>query len=164
MRSSFTTKLVVRFLAITLVGPPSTVASANLTSWQNLEQLRPGENIEVMQTNGGRVRGTYVGFADQSITLRGTQQDITIARADVSRVRLRPPKSRKYLWIGAAIGAGAGAGLGAGIGEGVASASGGDFRNLKPAIIGVCAGVGAAVGAAIGLAIGNRHTTIYTAK
>jgi hypothetical protein len=77
---------------------------------------------------------------------------------------LRLAKSGKYTWIGAAVGAGAGAGVGAGSGESVANESGGDFRNLKPAITGVSAGLGALVGALIGSAMGNRHTTIYIAR
>ena len=164
MRSSFAQKLFATFLAISLLQPLSTFAGGSPKSWQNLQQLGAGQEIEITRINGGSERGTFVGFADQSITLRETQQDITVARTDVSRVRLRTPGRRRYLWMGAAIGAGAGAGLGAGIGEGVASGSGGDFRNLKPAIIGVSAAIGAAAGAAIGLAIGNRHTTIYTAR
>jgi hypothetical protein len=42
--------------------------------------------------------------------------------------------------------------------------SGGDFNNLKAAIIGVSAGACALVGAAIGAVAGSRHTTIYVAK
>jgi hypothetical protein len=135
----------------------------NGTSWQNLQRLAAGQEIEVTKTDGKPVRGAFIGFADQSISVRQKQQEIAIPRAEVSRVRLRTTGSR-YPWIGAAIGAGAGAGVGAGIGEGVAKQSGGDFSNLKPAIIGVSAGLGALAGAVIGSLIEGRHTTIYVAK
>ena len=123
----------------------------NGTSWQNLQRLAAGQEIEVTKTDGKPVRGAFIGFADQSISVRQKQQEIAIPRAEVSRVRLRTKGSR-YTWIGA------------GIGEGVAKQSGGDFSNLKPAIIGVSAGLGALAGAVIGSLIEGRHTTIYVAK
>jgi len=128
---------------------------SNVNSWQNLKQLAAGQEIEVTKTKGRPVRGAFMGFVDQSISVREKQQEIAIPRADVARVQLRPAKRGRYLWIGAAVGAGAGAGVGLGIGEGVANESGGDFRNLKPAITGVSAGLGALVGAVIGSAIGG---------
>jgi hypothetical protein len=165
MRTFFAKEIVAGLIAITIVNPAFAMAGdGNLTSWQNLQQLDAGQEIAVTKTDGGAVRGTFVGFADQSISLKWKQQDITITRTDISLVRLRSARGRRYTWIGAALGAGAGAGVGAGIGEHVAYESGGDFRNLKPAIIGVCAGIGALAGAAVGSAIGSRHTTIYTAK
>ena len=158
-------KAVAVMVAIALLGPTLVAAGeSNPTSWQNLQQLATGQKIEVIKTKNGPVRGTFISFADQSITLREKQQEIAIPRADVSRVRLLPAKRGRYRWIGAAVGAGAGAGAGAGIGEGVANESGGDFRNLKPAIIGVTAGLGALVGAIVGYALGGRRTTIYSAR
>ena len=158
-------KTVAVMVAITLLGPTLMAAGdSNVTSWQSLQQLAPGQKIEVARTKSGPVRGTFVSFSDQSITLREKQQETAISRADVSRVRLLPARRRRYALIGAAVGAGAGAGAGAGIGESVANESGGDFRNLKPAIIGVTAGLGALIGLVIGSAAGGRHTTIYSAK
>ena len=163
MRAFFAKNLVGAVIAFTLVTPTVTRAGdGKLTSWNNLQQLIAGQDIEVAKRGGDTVRGPFVTFADDSIRLVSNQQDLRIARTDVSRVRLRPARGRKYTWIGAAMGAGAGAGVGAGIGEQVASGSGGDFRNLKPAIIGVCAGAGALAGAAIGYLIGSRHTTIFS--
>jgi hypothetical protein len=136
----------------------------NLTDWQNCRQLVAGQEIEVTTSNGRSVQGAFIGFGDQSISLHRKQNDITIPRTEVSRVQLHPAKRGRYTWIGAALGAGAGAGVGAGIGEQVANESGGDFRNLKPAIIGVSAGIGALVGALIGSVIGSRRTTIYIVR
>ena len=161
----FWVKTVAGIVAITLLGPPLMMAGdSSMTSWQNLRQLAAGQEIEVTKTKERPVRGTFIRFADQSISLREKQQEIEIPRADVSRVRSRSAKRGRYTWIGAAVGAGAGAGAGAGIGESVANQSGGDFRNLKPAIIGVSAGIGALIGAVIGSAMGGRHTTIYSAR
>lgn len=152
-------------VATALLGPTLVAAGeSNPTSWQNLQQLATGQKIEVIKTKNGPVRGTFISFADQSITLREKQQEIAISRADVSRVRLLPAKRRRYALIGAAVGAGAGAGAGAGIGASVANESGGDFKNLKPAIIAVTAGLGALIGAVVGSVAGGRHTTIYSAR
>ena len=157
--------IVAGTVAITLLTPAPMLASdSNVSAWQNLRQLTAGQEIEVTKAKGSPVRGTFIAFADESISVREKQQEIAIPRADVSRVRLRPPGRGKYTWIGAAVGAGAGAGVGAGIGESLANQSGGDFRNLKPAIIGLSAGLGALVGLAVGSALGSRHTTIYRAR
>lgn len=158
-------KTVAVIVATALLVPTLMAAGdGSVTSWQNLGQLAAGQKIEVAKTKNGPLRGTFVSFSDQSITLREKQQETAIPRADVSRVRLLPAKRGRYALIGAAIGAGAGAGAGAGIGESVANESGGDFRNLKPAIIGVTAGLGALIGLVIGSAAAGRHTTIYSAK
>jgi len=132
--------------------------------WQNLGTLAAGQQIEVERTNGTAVRGAFIGFTDQSLSVRRKLSEIAVPRAEVDRVGLRRAGYRKYAWIGAAVGGGAGAGVGAGLGEQVANESGGDFRNLKPAIIGVSAGIGALVGALIGTAVGNRHTIVYSAR
>src|SRR5580692_3890865 len=103
MRTVFAKEIVAGLIAITLVNPALMVAGdGNLTSWQNLQQLGAGQEIAVTKSDGGAVRGAFIAFADQSISLRGKQQDITIARTDVSRVRLRPASGRRYAWIGAA--------------------------------------------------------------
>jgi len=162
MTIHFVNKIVAGLLTV-MLGTPAimTAGDTDLTAWQNLHQLVIGQEIEVKTSDGRSLQGPFVGFDDQSIGLHRKQQDITIPRTVVSRVRLHPGKSRGYTWIGAVLGAGAGAGVGAGIGEHVANQSGGDFRNLKPAIIGVSAGIGALVGAIIGSVTGGRHTTIY---
>jgi hypothetical protein len=50
------------------------------------------------------------------------------------------------------------------MGEGLANESGGDFRNLKPAIIGAVCAIGALVGTLVGLWLGGRGATVYRAK
>ena len=157
-RTSFGTALLGLFLLM-----PSRILAgdADLTIWQNLQHLKNGQEIEVKKADGAVMRGAFLSLADESIYLRHQQQEMAIARKDVSSVRARPTKNRRNIWVGAAIGAAAGAGVGAGLGEQLANESGGDLRNLKPAIIGVCAGVGALTGALVGSAVGGRFVTIY---
>ena len=135
---------------------------ADPRSWQNLSRLAPGQAIEVVNTKGESVKGTFASVSEESIGLTGKSRNVAIPRAEVSRVRLR--KGSKHILIGAVIGGGAGAGIGAAAGEGLAQASGGDFRNLKPGIIAAACAVGVLVGVLVGSLIGNRHTTVYRAK
>ena len=164
MRALFA-RIVAITVAIALLAPAPMLASdSSGSAWQNLRQLAAGQEIEVTNTAGKTVRGTFGSFSDQSISLHEKQQETVVLRAEVSRVRLRPARRGRYALIGAAVGAGAGAGLGAGLGESLANSSGGDFRNLKPAIIGLSAVFGALVGLVVGSALGSRHTTVYRAK
>ena len=157
-------KWVVGIVGMALLDPALMLAKdSNLKSWQNLTQLAVGQEIEITKTTGKPLRGAFICFTEHSISLREKQREIAILRTEVVRVQLRPSDRHKCLWSGAAIGAGAGAGVGLGIGQGVANESGGDFRNLKPAITTVSAVLGALVGAGIGSAFGGRHTTIYIA-
>jgi hypothetical protein len=158
-------RFIAGMAAMTLLAPaPMPAGESPATSWQNLKQLTAGQELEVTPLKGAPMRATFVGFSDQSITLRTRTGESALARAEVSRVRLAPPRGRKHIWIGAALGAGAGAGIGAGLGEGLTKESGGDFRGYKPAITGVSAGVGALVGALLGSMIGGRPKTVYAAK
>ena len=148
-------------IAITLLQTAMLMAGDdNLNNWQNLQKLTAGQSVEVAKAGGVPIKGDFVSFADQSITVR-RKQNITLARAEVARVKVRPPGGRKWIWIGSLVGGGAGAGIGAGIGEHLATESGGDYRGLKPAITGVSAGIGALTGAVIGSFVAGRHTTIY---
>src|SRR3954471_15708507 len=76
------------------------------------------------------------------------QQLVSIPRVQISAIRLRT-RTQRGIWIGLGLGAAAGAAVGAGIGSGVSNESGGDFSDLTPLVIGVCAGVGALVGLGI---------------
>lgn len=139
-------------------------SDSSVSAWQNLRQLSAGQEIEVTKTKGGTVRGAFVAFSDESISVREKQQETAIPQREVSRVRLRPARRGRYTLLGLGVGAGAGAGVGAGIAQSLSNRSGWDFRNLKPAIIGVTAGIGALVGLAVGSALGGRHTTVYRAR
>jgi hypothetical protein len=165
MSTHVANRILAGLAALVLAAPTLVLADdAGRSSWQNLGKLSAGQRIEVERTNGSVAAGAFVSFTDQSVSLHEKRRDIAVPRTEVARVRLRRAGARKCAWIGAGIGAGVGAGAGAGLGEGLANRSGGDFRNLKPAIIGASAGIGALVGALIGSGIGNRHSVIYAAR
>jgi hypothetical protein len=138
--------------------------TTDAASWQNLSRLAPGQSIQVTTKKGESLKGTFVSVSEGAISLERTHQSVAVPRAEVARVSLRSSKQRKYALIGLGVGAGAGAGIGAGIGESLAQESGGDFRNLKPAVIAVVCGIGALAGTLVGSWLGGRGATVYRSK
>jgi hypothetical protein len=151
-------------LLVALVMPIRAFAAGDRTSWQNLSGILSGQPLKVRRSNGATVAGTFDSVSADSLHLRVDQQDITIPRSEVSQVQRQSASRHKAMWLGLAIGGGAGAGIGAGVAEGVSNTSGGDFANLKPAVIGVIAAAGALAGLAIGSVLDSRHNTLYKSK
>ena len=154
------TRLLVVILAL---APLSWARDGDTADWQNLRVLASGQAVEIGKTGGEFLKGAFVTFNADSLTVRARGGELSIRKPDVVRVRLRGHRSRNT-WIGAGIGAAAGAGIGVGIGDSVNNTSGGDFANLKPAIAGATAVVGAAVGAILGSVLSGRHSEVYRAR
>jgi hypothetical protein len=138
--------------------------TTDAASWQNLSRLAPGQSIEVTTRKGESLKGTFASVSEAAIGLERKHRSVAVPRAEIARVNLRSSKQRQYTLIGLAIGAGAGAGIGAGMGESLANQSGGDFSNLKPAVVAVVCGIGALAGTLVGAWLGGRGTTVYRAK
>jgi len=138
--------------------------TTDTASWRNLSRLAPGQSIEVTTKKGESLKGTFASVSDGAISLERKHQSVAVPQAEVARVSLRSRKRLNYMLIGLAVGAGAGAGIGAGAGESLNNTSGGDFANLKPAIIGAGCAVGALVGTMVGWGLGGRGDTVYRAK
>ncbi len=138
-------------------------ATDDHASWQDLSRLQTGAALEVETRTGEHVRGSFVRATDEFITLTEQRNDRDIKRPDVKRVTLRSAATRRHIWIGGALGAGAGAGIGALAGSALGSGSGGDFANLKGAVIGIGAGVGALIGMAAGSAFHHGAAVLYSA-
>ena len=121
-------------------------------SWDNLNRLQAGQKIQVVQMNMKSLKGNFLGFSDEMISLRVKNDEVAVPREEVLRVSLggKPKRGRNTLII-----AGVGAAVGAGFHE---TGETGVFM-LVFAPIG--AGVGAAVGAAAPFA---SYETIYQAK
>ncbi len=146
-----------------LLFPIVTTAQTAEGSWENLNQLRVGQKIEVVDTNLKKLKGTFLSFSDEAISLRVKKEEVAVQREDVFRVSLREKSKRlRNVLIGMAIGAGAG----------VAAAEifvrtdqpiarfRGEYRSIAYVVlVPVGLGVGAAVGAAI-----PGYQTIYRAK
>ena len=79
-------------------------------SWENLRQLRAGQNIEVVDSKMKSHRGRFGGFTDEAISLETDRGGTRIVRADVVRVSSRERSKRlRNILIGTVAGGGAGA-------------------------------------------------------
>ncbi len=133
-------------------------AAADETGWSNLQQLRVGQKIEVVDTNLKKLKGTFLSFSEEAISLRVKKDEVGVQRPNVLRVSLRGrPKRSTSALVGAAIGALAGLTLGAVVPE---TECGRGCMMGMSTVIG--AGVGAGVGAAVSFVPSYR--TIYRAK
>jgi hypothetical protein len=146
------------------LGSPLAAQATDSSSWASVRGLTAGRTIEVIARQGATIKGALAGVSDDSITVNAKHRTVAVPRSEVSLVRVRSGKGRKYALIGAAIGAGAGLGLGVAGGESLSNGGGGDLANLKPAIIVGSGAAGALIGALIGSVAGNRATTVYHAK
>jgi hypothetical protein len=148
------------FLVCVLAVPCASWGQGDQTSWTNLSTLRPGQKIQVVETNSKKHSGTFVSFSEAAIVYEDTAGGQTIPRQDVRRVKLMENKHRlRNALIGGAVGAGVGAGIGAAKSE----CSGPDCINVIGR--GTVAAIGATVGAAVGAVVGAflpSHHTIYS--
>jgi len=153
-------------LLLVLAGIDSTLVAQGVdsNSWAHVRGLTPGRTLEVIDRQGAAIKGELAGVSADSITVNVKHRTVAVPRSEVSLVRVRSGKRRRYALIGAALGAGAGLGLGASGGESLSNGGGGDLANLKPAIIVGSGAAGALIGAVIGSVVGNRATTVYHAK
>ena len=134
-------------------------------SWDNLQQLRVGQKIEVVDTHLKKLKGTFLSFSEEAISLRVGKDEVGVQREDVFRVSLREKSKRlRKALIGMAIGAGAGVAaieICAYASSGFLPCAGQDFRAVAYAIL---VPVGGAAGAGIGAAFPPGYQTIYRAK
>ena len=153
--------LLLLFCVLAL--PCVSSAQSNQSSWGNLKTLRPGQKIEIVETNLKKDTGAFAAVSDDAIRINESTGEQSIPRASVMRVTLRQNKHRKRnALIGALVGGGAGVAIGAGIGS--TTDNGRGFSNIGTDI-------GAVLGLGIGLVGGTvagatwpSHPTIYRAS
>jgi len=139
-------------------------AEPGISDWNNLQQLRVGQKIEVVDTNLKKHKGTFLSFSDEAISLRVKKQEVAVQREDVFRVSLRKKSKRlRNALIGMAIGAGAGV---AAAEISIRASEPGFFSERDfwqvPYVVLVSAGI--AVGAGVGATFPPGYQTIYRAK
>ena len=126
-------------------------------SWENLNRLQAGQKVQVMQMDLKSMKGQFLGFTDEMISLRIKKDEVAVPREDVFRVSLRGKRKR-----GASALAGTALGFGLGAVAGAAFGGGGE-PGLAAFVFAIGgAGVGAGVGAAVPFIRG--YETIYRAK
>jgi len=150
-----------RILALTafLMIPHLSLAQNAPDAWDNLRHLRVGQKIEVVDINLKLLKGTFVGFSEESISLRAGNDEVTVQRPDVFRVTdLEHSKRGRHALLGLAIGLGTGFAVGAALdtSELMGGAQGTMKAGLTP--------LGGVVGAALGAALPSGSRTIYRAK
>jgi len=128
-------------------------AQNNAASWQNLNALRLGEKIQVLEENSTKVSGTFLDLSDGTISVQQESGSQAIQRQDVVSVKLMKNKHRlRNTFIGAGIGAGVGAAIGASWNNGFVA---------RGVVAAVMAGVILVPGAVVGALVPD-HTTIYS--
>ena len=139
--------ILVFFLGL----PAALGAQTQQGSWSNLNRLKAGQGIEVIESSMKRHAGKFVTVTDELLTLKENGSDVSVKREDVARVSTSSgPKRGEHALIGLVVGGLIGAGIGA---------ASGSLRGIA-ALVGVV--IGAPSGAVVG-AVLPAHTTIYRA-
>ena len=130
------------------------------SDWGNLRQLRVGDKVEVVRYNLSKLKGTFLSFSDEAISLRIGKDEVGVQRPKVFRVSAREHSKRlRNTLIGLGIGAAAGAVVGVAAVAGKPRQAG--ERRLSM-VIGTLIGAGA--GTVVGAAFSPGFQTIYRAK
>ncbi|HEY7336086.1 MAG TPA: hypothetical protein VH639_14450 [Bryobacteraceae bacterium] len=130
------------------------LGAAKEDDWTNLNSLKSGDRIRVIQSSRQTIEGRFQQANDSGITIH-VDREITVPRPDVVRVyRHSGRKKTTKILIGAGIGIAAGAILTGTLGD--------RFRNEGQDVPGALwiAG-GAGIGAGIGALLGGNYTTVY---
>ncbi|MFQ5777452.1 MAG: hypothetical protein ACE5IP_05545 [Terriglobia bacterium] len=158
-RSSWTAPLsilLVLLIGLPVAARPST-ATTDESDWSNLQQLRIGQEIEVVDTNLKKHKGTFLSLSEEAISLRAGKDEVAVTRPNVFRVSSREHSKRlRNTLIGLAIGGGIGVAVGA-IGD---AQEGEPGEHVGAGVFGL---LGGGIGAGLGAALPS-HQTIYKAK
>lgn len=147
-----------------LLGFPATVCAQKAKdSWSNLNGLKPGQGIEVIESSMMHHSGRFVTVTDEMLSLQEKGSQVSIKREDIVRVSTSSgPRRGEHALIGLVVGGGTGAAIGA-IAANHSSGSGWFVWKASPgigALVGIV--IGAPSGALVGAVI-PAHTTVYRA-
>jgi len=127
--------------------------------WSDLNRLKAGRGVEVVESNMKGHGGELVAVTDEALTIRESGSEVSIKRENVARVSTSSgPKRGEHALIGLVVGGAVGAAVGAASGSSTGFL-GGSSRGIS-ALVGIA--IGAPSGAAVGAVI-PAHTTIYRA-
>jgi hypothetical protein len=148
------------FLVVLILGFSTALsAQKDKGSWSDLNRIKSGQGIEVIESNMKSHSGQFVTVTDELLSLQEKGSDVSIRRDDVVRVSTSSaPRRGEHAVIGLVVGGGIGAAIGA-----LAGSShgflGGSSRGIA-ALVGIV--IGAPSGALVGAVI-PAHTTVYRA-
>jgi hypothetical protein len=146
----------MRILTILFMIPAIVLGQSSEDAWSNLNQLRAGQKIEVVDMKLKPVAGNFAEFSDDAIALQVGKDRVSIPRANVLSVKNRGGSHRgRNALLGLVVGAAAGL-----VGGALQGARSGDTPVYLLAWTPVAAGIGAGVGAALP----TGQVTVYRAK
>lgn len=146
-------------LPFLLLLPASLCAQKPQDSWSNLNRLKAGQGIEVIESNMKSHSGRFVTVTDEMLSLQEKGSDVSIQREDIVRVSTSSaPKRGEHALIGLAVGGAIGFGVGYAAGSSHGFLGGSD-RGIA-GLVGIV--IGAPSGALVGAVIPAR-TTVYRA-
>ena len=94
------------------------VAQTQQSSWSNLNRLKSGQGIEVIESNMKRHGGEFIAATDEVLTLKEKGSEFSLKRGNVARVSTSSgPKRGEHALIGLVAGGPIGAGAGAASGS-----------------------------------------------
>ena len=139
-------------ILLLFLGLPAALG-AQQGGWANLNRLKAGQGINVIEASMKSHTGEFVTVSDEVLTLKEMGAEVSVKRENVARVSTASrPKRGEHAVIGLVVGGLAGAGISAALG-------GRSWRGVA-ALVGVV--VGAPTGALVG-ALLPAHTTVYRA-
>ena len=148
---------VTETLLLLLMVPGFGLAQSSQNSWDNLNQLRPGQKIEVVDTSMKSHRGPFVSISEEAITLQVGKSEESVLHANVVRVSVRDTSHRKRNML-------LGSGILGGIALGVAAiplgAASNEGNSCPVCVAVIAAGFGG--GAGLGAIPGSRR--VYRIK
>jgi hypothetical protein len=157
IRGEDTMRKAVLVLILCIALPAS--INAEQSSWSNLNRLKPGQGIIVIESGTKHHAGKFVSVTDESLTLNEKGSEVSVKRQDVARVSTSSnPRRGEHAVIGLIVGGLIGAGIGAASGS-KTGFFGGSSRGIN-ALAGVV--IGAPIGAIVGALI-PAHRTVYRA-
>ena len=123
------------------------LAQATKALWENLQQVKVGQNVSVVHRNSSVTKGKFHHSTQDGISLEIASQLIEIRRDDVLKVESQKGRGR-HIAIGAAIGAALGLAVNA-----RGSTEGGWTAIFIP--------IGAGGGAGVGAMLPASHSVVY---
>ena len=141
-------------LALVLLLAAQVGTAQDSNQWSNVQALRKGVRVGVIQANQKRVEGRFESASDSRITLQA-DQIVTVEKSDVVRVYQPPKHSRVFgAILGGAIGVAGGAAVDGTFGQYLRNEGHGPAAGVMTAI-------GGGAGAGIGAAVTGGYRTVY---
>lgn len=134
------------------------LAARDGSDWNAVERLRPGQQVEVVDSSMRTHRGEFGAAGPEELSVQTASGPLLLKRPEVARVTLRENSKRaRHALLGAAIGAGAGLAVAAIVNPRFANEGRGNLA------YGIATPLGAGLGAALGAAAPGFET-IYRAR